>query len=93
MRCNHTVTYCLSQHSQEFMPPAIDLWHDAQDRGHGWFTLTSMLVKAALASLKADQDSQPSPTRWLFDVIQSPFELRLNLGMIKLRNSFGKRWK
>ena len=65
MRCNHTVTYCLSQHSQEFMSPAIDLWHDAQDRGHGWLTLTSMLVKAVLASLKADQDSQQSRTRQL----------------------------
>lgn len=32
LRCNHTVTYCLSQHSQEFMSPAIDLWHRAQDR-------------------------------------------------------------
>lgn len=65
MCCIRTVTYCLSQHSQEFKSPAIDLWHDAQDRGHGWLTLTSMLVKAALASLKADMDSQQSPTRRL----------------------------
>lgn len=63
--CNHTVTYCLSQHSQEFMSPAIDLWQDAQDRGHGWLTLSSMLVKPVLASLKADQDSQQSLTRQL----------------------------
>lgn len=68
MRCNHTVTYCLSQHSQEFMSPAIDLWHDAQDRGHGWLTSTSMLVKAVLASLNADQDSQQSLTRWLTQI-------------------------
>ncbi|TNN83943.1 hypothetical protein EYF80_005814 [Liparis tanakae] len=64
MRGNHTVTSCLSQHSQEVMSPAIDLWHDAQDRGHAWLALTSMLVKAALASLSADQDSQQSLTRW-----------------------------
>ena len=62
---NHTVTYCLSQHSQEFMSPAIDLWQDAQDRGHGCLTLTGMLVKAVLASLKEDMDSQQSLSRWL----------------------------
>lgn len=60
MRCNHTVTYCLSQHSQEFMSPAIDLWHDAQDRGHGWLTLTSMLVKAISLELYSKQIGIPS---------------------------------
>lgn len=70
MRCNHTVTYCLSGHSQEFMSPAIDLWHDAQDGGHGWLTLTSMLVKVVLASLK--QIRIPAISDTLADVIQSP---------------------
>lgn len=60
MRCNHTVTYCLSQHSQEFMSPAIDLWHDAQDRGHGWLTSTSTLVKDVSLELYSKQIRIPS---------------------------------
>lgn len=79
--CYYTVPDCISQHSPEFTSPAIDLWHEAQERRHErlWQGFESRVFHWSNPGFSATSDM-------LTDA--STHELRLNPGLVKLWKRF-----
>lgn len=80
--CYYIVPDCISQHSPEFTSPAIDLWHEAQERRHEclWQGFESRVFHWSNPGFSVMSDM-------LTDA--STHELRLNPGLVKLWKCFG----